>query len=113
MEHNQELEVYQHLAAYTLDHPGREYIRCLKDQFKLRSRHGEHDVFVMTPLGMSLRTFQEIQKDGIFQEELVVAALNQVLVGLNFLHEAEVIHTGKCLPDPKIMTNQSYLTCKQ
>ena len=99
LKHNQELEVYRHLASVTKEHAGRQYIRQLEDSFTLRSQDGEHDVFVMTPLGMSLRTLQEMQKDGIFQQTLVVSALSQVLIGLNFLHEADVIHTGKYLPD--------------
>ncbi|OCL05752.1 kinase-like protein [Glonium stellatum] len=93
LKHNQELEVYRHLASVTKEHAGREYIRQLKDSFTLKSHNGEHDVFVMTPLGMSLRTLREMQKNGIFQQTLVVGALNQVLTGLNFLHEADVIHT--------------------
>ncbi|PSS16520.1 hypothetical protein M430DRAFT_103665 [Amorphotheca resinae ATCC 22711] len=93
LEHNQELEVYRHLAGITMEHSGRRHIRWLEDSFKLKSRSGEHDVFVMTPLGMSLRTLQKKQKNGVFQQPLVVPALDQVLTGLNFLHEADVIHT--------------------
>ncbi|KAM4054498.1 kinase [Hirsutella rhossiliensis] len=63
LRHNQELEVYR------------------------------HDVLVMKPLGMSLRTFQEMQKNTIFKQDLVSGALDQVLLGLNFLHEANVVHT--------------------
>lgn len=54
----------------------------------------------MTPLGMSLRILQEMQKNGIFQQNLVVSALDQILIGLNFLYEANVIHTGKQLSMP-------------
>lgn len=94
MKHNQELEVYRHLASVTKKHQGHKYIQQLKDSFKLKSRSGgEHDVFVMTPLGMSLRTLQGMQKNGIFQQTLIVSALDQVLIGLNFLHEADMIHT--------------------
>ena len=101
LKHNQELEVYKHLAGVTMEHSGREHIRRLEDSFKLKSRTGgEHDVFVMTPLGMSLRSLQEMQKNGIFQQTLVVGALDQVLTGLNFLHEADVVHTGKYLSSP-------------
>jgi serine/threonine-protein kinase SRPK3 len=98
LKHNQELEVYRHLADVTTEHSGREYVRQLEDSFKLKGPNGEHDVFVMTPPGMSLRTLHELQKSGVFQQTLVVRALDQVLVGLNFLHEADVIHTGKCVP---------------
>ncbi|PNY27627.1 SRSF protein kinase 3, partial [Tolypocladium capitatum] len=97
LKHNQELKVYRHLAGINTEHPGREYVRRVEDSFKLKGPNGEHDVFVMMPLGMSLRTLQEMQKDDVLQQNLVVRALDQVLLGLNFLHEADVIHTGKCL----------------
>ncbi|TVY15297.1 Serine/threonine-protein kinase SRPK [Lachnellula arida] len=93
LKYNQELKVFQHLAGVTMEHSGRANIRQLKDSFQLKSCNGIHDVFVMTPLGMSLRTLQEMQKDSIFQQILVTRALDQVLIGVNFLHEADVIHT--------------------
>ncbi|KJZ71926.1 hypothetical protein HIM_08682 [Hirsutella minnesotensis 3608] len=94
LKENQELKVYRHIAGSSLDdHPGREYVRRFQDSFKLKGPCGEHDVFVMMPLGMSLRTLQEMQKGAVFQQNLVVRALDQVLLGLNFLHEANVTHT--------------------
>lgn len=50
--------------------------------------------YVSVDLGMSLKTFQEIQKDGVFPQELVASALDQVLLCLNLLHKASVIHTS-------------------
>lgn len=97
IQRNQELNVYRHLSGFTMDHPGREYVRQFHDSFKLKGPHGEHDVFVMTPLGMSLRTLQELQKDHVFQQSLATTALSQALLGLNYLHEADVIHTGEHL----------------
>ncbi len=99
LEHNQELEIFRHLAGITRKHNGRGHIRQLQDSFKLKGRRGggEHDVFVMEPLGMSLQTLQEMQKNHVFQADLVANALDQILSGLNFLHEADVIHTGRSL----------------
>ncbi|CZS98850.1 uncharacterized protein RAG0_07411 [Rhynchosporium agropyri] len=57
------------------------------------SRHGEHLFFVMTPLGMSMRTLQDLNKGGIFAQSIVKGALDQILFGLNSLHEANVTHT--------------------
>lgn len=94
LKHNQELKVYRHLAAFTEEHSGREFVRQLEDSFTLDGPRGEHVVFVMVPLGMSLRTFQELQKEHVFQQSLVVSAIDQVLRGLDFLHQADVIHTG-------------------
>lgn len=93
--HNQELDVFKHLASITVEHSGRLHVRQLEDSFKMKSRNGEHDFFVMTPLGMSMRSLQELQKGRIFAQSVVKGALDQVLFGLNFLHEADVIHTGK------------------
>ncbi|KAF4505746.1 hypothetical protein G6O67_007663 [Ophiocordyceps sinensis] len=95
LKHNQELDVYRHInaAAITAEHPGREYVRQCHDSFQLKGPHGEHQVFVMTPLGMSLRTLQDMQNDGVFQSTLVTRALDQILLGLDFLREAHVTHT--------------------
>lgn len=94
LKHNQELKVFNHLAGITIEHTGREHVRQVKDSFKLKGRDGEHDVFVMTPLGMSLKDLQDMQKTRVFEQSLVTDALDQVLTGLDFLHEADVIHTG-------------------
>ena len=58
----------------------------------------------MAPLGMSLRTLQEMQSKRVFQKLLVTTALDQVLVGLDYLHNAEVVHTGQSYISPVIAT---------
>lgn len=96
LKENQEIKVFRHIAKTSLDdHSGREYIRRFEDSFKLKGPCGEHDVLVMAPLGMSLRTLQEMQENLVFQQNLVLRAIDQVLLGLDFLHEADVIHTGR------------------
>ena len=104
LKHNQELLIYRQLASIaateeaTEEALGRDNVRRLEDSFKLKGPNGEHDVFVMTPLGMSLRTLQQTQKSGVFPQQFVTGALDQVLLGLVFLHEAGVVHTGEYLP---------------
>ncbi|KAM0359507.1 hypothetical protein ACHAP4_003099 [Fusarium culmorum] len=85
--------VYKHLSGVNLHHGGRQHVRQFQHTFTLNGLHGDHDVFVMPPLGMSLRTFQDLQKGKVFQCTLVTAALDQVLLGLNYLHNVNVIHT--------------------
>ncbi|CAG9936227.1 unnamed protein product [Clonostachys rosea f. rosea IK726] len=93
----QELKVYQHLEGFIPDENtiGKPFVRQLQASFNLKGPYGDHQVLVMKPLGMSLRTLQEfyIQKDKVFEENLVTGALDQVLLGLDYLHEAKVIHT--------------------
>ncbi|KAI1063423.1 hypothetical protein LB506_012808 [Fusarium annulatum] len=48
----------------------REHVRKVGDTYKLSGPYGEHEVFVMPPLGMSLRTLQELQQDNVFQQAL-------------------------------------------
>lgn len=103
LKHNQELIIYKHLSKLNLDHAGREHVREVWDTFKMRGPHGEHEVFVMSPLGMSLCTLQELQKDRVFQQTLVTSALDQTLLGLNYLHDADVIHTGNVHPNYNII----------
>lgn len=94
LQNNHELKVYQHLARAQVDHRGKENIRQLTDTFELRGPHGMHDVFVMSPMGMSLRTFQEMQRAQVFEPPLVRGGISQVVLGLGYLHEAGIIHTG-------------------
>lgn len=111
LKHNQELLVYRELASIAStdtaaeettkedaeEDVGRDNIRQLEGSFKLKGPNGEHDVFVMTPLGMSLQTLQQTQKSSVFPQRFVTGALDQALLGLVFLHEAGVVHTGKYL----------------
>ncbi|OAA53454.1 protein kinase-like protein [Niveomyces insectorum RCEF 264] len=110
LEHNQELVIFRHLIDYAAtlrasaaksanrstegnEYLGRDYVRTLHDSFRLTGPHGEHDVFVLTPLGMSVRTLQETQKSGVFPQTFVTGAIDQLLLGLVYLHEADVVHT--------------------
>lgn len=93
---NHELEVYHHLKSVDADHPGREMIRKLEDYFELPGPYGTHRVFVMPPLGLSLRAFQDMMPDHIFAQPIVRIALQRVSVALDFLHgPANLTHTGK------------------
>ncbi len=68
LKHNQELLVFQHLANIPVSEEGtkeaaeeaigRDDVRRPEDSFKLKGPNGEHDVFVITPLGTSLGTLQ-------------------------------------------------------
>lgn len=93
---NRELEIDQYLKGVEADHPGRGMIRMLEDSFKLQGPNGLHEVFVLPPLGLSLRAFQDMMPDHVFDRPLVVMALQRVIAALDFLHgPANLTHTGK------------------
>ncbi|KAL1892359.1 hypothetical protein Sste5346_007097 [Sporothrix stenoceras] len=98
--YHHELSVYEHLKKpiqQEIDdkdsHPGRDHVRQLEDYFMLDGPHGQHAVFVMVPLGMSLATMQARQRTGVFPPILVTQALSQALLGVALLHSTDVIHT--------------------
>lgn len=62
---------------------------------KLQGTHGNHDVFVLPPLGISFRALQERMPGEVFDKAIVTAALQQSLPSLDFLHsDANLTHTG-------------------
>ncbi|EPE04736.1 protein kinase [Ophiostoma piceae UAMH 11346] len=99
--YHHELSVYEHLKKpiqQEIDdkdsHPGRDHVRHIEDCFfKLDGPHGQHAVFVMVPLGISLAGMQARLNPGVFELMLVTQALGQALLGLALLHSADVIHT--------------------
>ncbi|KAK2692682.1 hypothetical protein QWA68_007414 [Fusarium oxysporum] len=109
LKHNQELAVYEHLSRLNLDLAGRQHVREVRDTFKFSGPLDEHEVFIMLPLGMSLRSLQELQQGNVFQETLVTSALDQTLLGLNYLHDADVIHTARKFIDETVIHVSPYM----
>ncbi|KAH8168821.1 protein kinase domain-containing protein [Sarocladium implicatum] len=92
--HPQELHVLEHLKSVKSDHPGSRQIRALIDHFIIKGPHGCHVVFVLPPLGVSVRLLQDLQPGGVYGEETAISAIQQTLMALDFLHcEANVVHT--------------------
>ncbi|KAK0386181.1 hypothetical protein NLU13_6018 [Sarocladium strictum] len=110
IKHNHELEVYRKLGEADSEHPGREHVRACEDNFMLQGPNGDHEIFIMTPLGMSLKRFQDMQQSGAFEKEFVSSATSQILLGLDFLHEADVVHSDLHADNVMIaMADQSVL----
>ncbi|KAI1109520.1 kinase-like protein [Nemania sp. NC0429] len=96
LKHNQELEIYHHLDNTPCDISfikAKGYIRQLKESFQLTGPHGDHDVFIMTPLAMSLSHFLGARGGQPFHFDFVRQAIRQVLYGLIYLHDMDVVHT--------------------
>lgn len=96
---HRELPAYDQIAAREAIaplHRGVENIRKLLDSFRVTSPHGhEHTVLVLEAAQMSLRDMQLVFRPDGFDEELVKAAVTELLEGLDFLHSrGEIVHTG-------------------
>lgn len=103
LQHNRELQIYEHLKSATLeqsDHGGKDHLRELYDFFKIDGPHGTHDVLVLRPLGTSISDLQRIMPDGVFDVNTVPHILLQLLPTIHFLHtEADITHTGSWNPN--------------
>lgn len=98
IQNNRELEIYQHLKSPALEqskHGGKQHLRELYDYFTVDGPHGTHDVFILRPLGTSIRDLQLFMPDRVFDPEVPPHALLQILPTIHFLHtEANITHTG-------------------
>ncbi|RAL05403.1 putative protein kinase [Aspergillus ibericus CBS 121593] len=93
-EANQEVRILRHLAAVKTDHPGRDLVRTMIDEFQVPGPGGSHQCIVYEPLLTSLLHLQATLNPKSLPEDLLKGALQQLLLALDFLHsEARVIHT--------------------
>ncbi|KAI1178987.1 kinase-like protein [Nemania sp. FL0916] len=96
LKHNQELEIYDHLTNTPCDFDfseAKEHVRQLKEAFKLKGPHGDHDVFIMAPMALSLSHFLRARQGRPFHLDFVQQAISQILHGLIYLHYVKVVHT--------------------
>lgn len=91
---NTELDVYNRIAKCRADHPGRQAVRTVLDQFTLDGPDGQHWCLVHSPLWdsvLGLRYRNPVQK---LPPILVVHVLIRLLEALALLHEdCQVAHT--------------------
>lgn len=103
LQHNRELDIYQHLNSPALqqsEHGGKDHLRELYDYFRVDGPHGTHDVFVLRPLGASIWDLQKLMPNRVFDHHSAADILLQILPTIHFLHtEANITHTGLSSPN--------------
>lgn len=93
-EANKELEISHHLRSVDGDHPGRALLRVVEDDFQLSGPHGTHQCLLFQPLGLTFTKFRNMFPDKALSKVLLQQTLQLLLLGLDFLHQAKVVHTG-------------------
>lgn len=76
------------------EHPGRQLLRLVLDHFQLSGPHGTHQCLLFNPLGISFSLFRNLFPQKGLSPKLLQQTLQLVLLGLDFLHQTGVIHTG-------------------
>ncbi|KAF2124975.1 kinase domain-containing protein [Dothidotthia symphoricarpi CBS 119687] len=87
-----ELGVLQHIASSTLNHPGRQYVIHLLDEFIVEGPNGKHRCLVTEVAGERLAKRLSSGSDLLEQSRTVGLQLAQAL---GFLHAIEITH-GDC-----------------
>lgn len=91
----------------TNDHFGGKLAGLVLNSFGLIGPHGKHVCLAYESLGMNFTEFQNLPLDSKFPKDLVQRDTQLTLIALAFIHENNVIHTGKSTNKLK---NQQQLT---
>lgn len=89
-----EIAVSEHLRNSN-EHPGKKLLRLVLDLFDIEGPHGKHTCLIYQPFGMSFSEFQGLLPDNKLPKELVQRSIQLITISLSFMHENNVIHTGK------------------
>ncbi|KAK1953675.1 protein kinase [Colletotrichum sublineola] len=88
-----ELAVSSHIKSIDADHPGKARLRTVIERFQIQGPSGHHQCLLFSPLGMTYTEFRKhFQENGI-STALLRQSLLMILLGLDFLHQAGVVHT--------------------
>lgn len=75
-------------------HPGKQRLRVVLDNFEIEGPSGGHQCLVFAPLGRPLTSFRKLFPGNALDSNLLRQTLLCVVMGLDFLHQIGVVHTG-------------------
>ncbi|KAG5288496.1 protein kinase [Histoplasma capsulatum G186AR] len=93
---NNEIDIYKQLesAALETDHVGKTLYRQLYGSFNITAPHGTtHTCLVQQPLGLSMDQYLDLRQSGLLSTDLLKPMLRSLLIALDFVHIAGVVHT--------------------
>ncbi|KXX77730.1 Serine/threonine-protein kinase SRPK [Madurella mycetomatis] len=88
-----EVVISNHIKSIHAEHPGKERLRLVCDNFQIRGPLGCHQCLLFTPLGLTYTAFRSLFPENGFNVDILQQSLLLVLLGLDFLHQAGVVHT--------------------
>lgn len=91
------MAISHHIRSIKSEHPGLERIRVALDDFEIEGPSGPHQCLVYTPLGMNFTEFRNRIPNQAFPADLLQQSLLMILLGLDLLHQAGVVHTGQLM----------------
>jgi hypothetical protein len=94
-DNTQELAISHHIKSLDANgHPGKQHLRVKLDDFHVEGPHGTHQCLVFAPLGRNLTSLRDLFEDKALDKTLLQKFLLVILVALDYLRQAGVVHTG-------------------
>lgn len=94
----QELAISDHIKAIDgLEHTGKGILRVALDDFKVTGPQGSHQCLIFAPLGLTFTDYRNLFPQRSLPKDVLRVTLLMVLLGVDFMHLAGVVHTGVCL----------------
>ena len=90
-----EVMISKHLQAMQSTHGGEQYVRLILDAFEIPGPYGVHPCLLYKPAGIDIRDYMHCLEGDSLPENLLRPALRFVLIALDNLHQANIIHTGE------------------
>ena len=90
-----ESKILRALSLGNPEHPEREYVSSLLDEFVINGPNGRHLCFVSEAAGYSVAQSKETSLTWKFPPNVARAVSAQVILGLNYIHSCGVVHAGK------------------
>lgn len=89
-----EVAVVEHLRQNQDDHPGQKFVRLINDSFEITGPHGTHTCLLYPPAGLDMSDCMQCLPGGTLSVPLLRAVTRNILLALDYLHQASIIHTG-------------------
>ncbi|UPK91555.1 hypothetical protein LCI18_002490 [Fusarium solani-melongenae] len=97
-ESTQELAISNHIKAIDgSEHPGKKILRVALDDFKIKGPHGSHQCLVFPTLGLTYTDYRNLFPQRSLPKDVLRVTLFMVLLGLDFMHLAGVVHIARSL----------------
>jgi hypothetical protein len=93
----QDIRISGYLKDFGSEHPGLRILRLPLKNFKLESSAGVHQCLIFDLLGFTWTDVQKMYPDKVLNRNMLRGGLHMLLYGLDLLHQAGVVHTGKAL----------------
>ncbi|KAE8372485.1 kinase-like protein [Aspergillus bertholletiae] len=88
-----EVVISKHLHATHSAHVDKNYVRLVLDSFEISGPYGVHPCLLYEPAGADMRDYMRCLEGDALPETLLRPTLRFVLIDLDYLHQASIIHT--------------------